>query len=134
MARRPDRKPSPPRSSIRGITEQDFLSWRNHPVTLMVRAYFRDFSDEKVEEATASMLALSLTREDMVGVAAAVSIYEDLSDIQFADVVRFYEQKAMNDATRDQLRKKTTPADLIDLPPVVDEEEEDDAQDSEEGA
>ena len=127
MARLRDRRPSPPpvRRSVRGITIDDFNRWRRDPVTQMVLAYCLDFRDEKIAQGKDAFMAISLTREDMIGLSTAASLYEQMAHIEFGDIVDFYAQ-AQSAADVREAKRVPVPEDLRNLPPVVGEEEEED--------
>jgi len=123
VARSPHSRPPP---SIRGITEQDYITWRHHPVTLMVRRYMIDRRDATKQEIIDQVRGPGLSREQQVGLTTGSLVHHSIAMLDFAEIVGFYNNTKDASETREKDDFDAIPNELRNLPDVQDQEEEED--------
>lgn len=85
---------------VSGIAEQDYQTWRHHPVTKVFIEYLRDYRADLIEAAAAQWLDGNLqiaTADELRGRALAIG---DIAELPFAAMIAFYQ--AINQKREDQ--------------------------------
>jgi hypothetical protein len=96
-----DHTDAPAPAALQGITEQDYLLWRHHPVTRLLLSYLRDYRADLVLAAQERWLAGELalaTEHEMKG---RVNSLAELADLPFAAIATFYRQLAQAEEEQD---------------------------------
>lgn len=76
---------------VDGIAEQDYQTWRHHPVTKVFIEYLRDYRQDLIEAATVQWLDGQLqiaTADELRGRALAI---DDIAELPFAAMIAFYD-------------------------------------------
>ena len=86
----PEAKPKEP--EVRGIQRQDYLDWRQHPVTGLFRRYLSDYRADlrrgAIERWEDGSLNLGTEKE----IKSRLNVLEELADLPFEAIVEFYRQ------------------------------------------
>lgn len=76
---------------VDGIAEQDYQTWRHHPVTKVYIEYLRDYRADLIEAAANQWLDGNLqiaTADELRGRALAIG---DMAELPFAAMIAFYD-------------------------------------------
>lgn len=80
------------------MNKAQFQEWLENPVTDLYRRYLKDLADESRKHQKPQLIPHSL--DDLISLGSQITeasvqcaVLEDLADLAFEDVERFYQQK-----------------------------------------
>ena len=77
---------------LNGITEQDFLTWKHHPVTKLWVRFLKDYGQQLEREQIALLRASSESVDQfkLGSFSGAINAVSEVGDPQFNSIVAFY--------------------------------------------
>lgn len=87
-------------TTFKEVSRQQYQEWRNHPVTLAFRKYLVDYRAVLKEEAWGRLQGGALDPVDQGEIKGRANTLEEVSDIPFDAIVRFYQTDEEADAAK----------------------------------
>lgn len=85
--------------AVKGITAEDFASWRHNPVSKVVRKFLEDYADAIGKEALSRFIdGGSLTESAQQEMRGRLLAARELAELSFESLASFYQEEKEENA------------------------------------